>query len=60
MTETVHEKYTRLIAEGQFPIARWGQPEDLANAVYTLCEGNLLYSTGETINVDGGYHIRRL
>lgn len=60
MTETVHDKYTHLIQEGEFPIARWGQPRDLAIAISTLCEGKFLYSTGDTINVDGGYHIRRL
>lgn len=60
MTEVVHDKYTRLIQEGQFPIARWGYPKDIALAISTLCEGKLLYSTGETINVDGGFHIRRL
>lgn len=32
MTKVVHEKYTRLIAEGQFPIARWGTPEDWARS----------------------------
>lgn len=60
MTEVVKDKYDGLISRGDFPIARWGQPEDIAAAVSVLCEGKLLYSTGEVINVDGGFHIRRL
>jgi NAD(P)-dependent dehydrogenase (short-subunit alcohol dehydrogenase family) len=49
-----------MIAEGVFPIRRWGLPEDVARAVVALAEGWLPYSTGEVINVDGGFHIRRL
>ena len=50
----------RLIAEGLTPIRRWGQPEDVGLAVVALAEGALPFSTGEIINVDGGFHIRRL
>lgn len=60
MTGTVHEKYDRLIAEGQFPIARWGKPQDIANAVSLLISDKLAYTTGNYIDVDGGFHIRRL
>ena len=60
MTGTVHEKYNRLIAEGQFPIARWGKPQDIANAVSLLVSDKLMYTTGNYIDVDGGFHIRRL
>lgn len=60
MTSVVKEKYDKLIAEGITPIKRWGYPEDIANAVSVLCSGKLRYSTGEVINVDGGFHIRRL
>ena len=60
MTGTVHEKYDRLIAEGQFPIARWGKPQDIANAVSLLVSDKLMYTTGNYIDVDGGFHIRRL
>jgi 3-oxoacyl-[acyl-carrier protein] reductase len=60
MTSAVHEKYDRLIQNGLLPLHRWGQPEDIARAVIALSEGSLAYSTGEVINVDGGYHIRRL
>ena len=60
MTAPVKEKYDRLIAEGMSPIRRWGQPEDVAAAVAMLAGGQLPFSTGERINVDGGFHIRRL
>lgn len=60
MTAPVKEKYDKLIAEGLSPIRRWGQPEDVAAAVAMLAAGQLPFSTGERINVDGGFHIRRL
>ena len=60
MTAVVKEKYDTLFAQDLFPISRWGQPEDVAMAVALLCSGGLPYSTGEVLNVDGGYHIRRL
>lgn len=60
MTSGVTEKYDALIAGGLLPIARWGTPEDIAEAVAVLAEGRLKYSTGEVINVDGGFHIQRL
>lgn len=60
MTQPVKEKYDQLIAEGLTPIRRWGTPEDVAKAVVVLAQGALPFSTGEVINVDGGFHIRRL
>ncbi|MBC7319445.1 3-ketoacyl-ACP reductase [bacterium] len=60
MTSVVKEKYDKLIAEGITPIKRWGYPQDIANAVSVLCSGKLTFSTGEIINVDGGFHLRRL
>ena len=60
MTAGVHEKYDDLIDEGLLPIHRWGKPEDVALAVAAIAEGYLPYSTGEIINVDGGFHLRKL
>ena len=60
MTSKVKEKYDRLIGEGLLPMARWGQPEDIANAVFALCSGALPYVTGQSLDEDGGFHIRRL
>lgn len=60
MTGAVREKYDALIEQGSFPIARWGQPQDVANAVSALCSDKFLYTTGNYIDVDGGFHIARL
>jgi len=60
MTAGVHDKYDGMIAQGVFPVKRWGRPEDVANAVSLFCSDQLPYSTGEVIHVDGGFHIRRL
>ena len=59
-TSAVRDKYDRLIADGAFPIARWGQPEDIAAAVSAFADDHFLYTTGNYIDVDGGFHIRRL
>ena len=60
MTSTVTGKYDALIADGLTPIRRWGQPGDVAKAVLAIAENYLPFSTGEVINVDGGFHFRRL
>lgn len=60
MTGAVKGKYDKLIGEGLTPIKRWGQPEDVAKAVGAVAEGRLDFSTGTVINVDGGFHLRRL
>jgi NAD(P)-dependent dehydrogenase (short-subunit alcohol dehydrogenase family) len=60
MTGPVKDKYDALIAAGLTPIKRWGQPEDVAKAVVAIAEDLLPFSTGEVINVDGGFHLRRL
>jgi 3-oxoacyl-[acyl-carrier protein] reductase len=60
MTAPVKEKYDRLIAQGLTPIRRWGTPEDVARAVVALTTEAFSFSTGDRINVDGGFHIRRL
>lgn len=60
MTSKVQSKYDKLIEDGLFPIARWGTPEDVAGAVSALCSDKFLYTTGNYIDVDGGFHIKRL
>lgn len=60
MTDKVKDKYDSLIEGGLLPIKRWGKPEDVAETVWTFCNGSLPYVTGQSINVDGGFHIRRL
>ncbi len=61
MTRVVKEKYDRLILEeGLLPIKRWGEAGDIGKAVAAIALGFLPYSTGQVINVDGGFHIHRL
>jgi NAD(P)-dependent dehydrogenase (short-subunit alcohol dehydrogenase family) len=60
MTEGVKEKYDRMIDRGAWPIRRWGQPEDIGRAVAAIARGDFPYSTGEVINIDGGFHLRTL
>lgn len=60
MTSTVKGKYDAMLENGVFPIKRWGMPEDVANAVSALCSDKFLYTTGNYIDIDGGFHIRRL
>ena len=60
MTSIAKNKYDKLFKEGLTPINRWGQPEDVARVVVGFAKGLYKYSTGEIINVDGGFHLRRL
>jgi 3-oxoacyl-[acyl-carrier protein] reductase len=60
MTAPVAERYERLIGEGLLLQARWGQPEDVGKAVAMLLRGDLPYSTGQVITVDGGLTLGRL
>ena len=60
MTSGVTEKYDKLIGDGLTPIKRWGEPDDIGKATVAIAEGYLPFSTGEVINVDGGFHMYRL
>ena len=60
MTETVTEKYDKLIDDGLLPIKRWGTPADIAATTFALCNGSMPYITGQSVDVDGGFHIKRL
>lgn len=60
MTEAVTDKYDRLIEEGLMLQKRWGMPEDVGKAVGALASGDLPYSTGQVVMVDGGMTIERL
>jgi len=60
MTAAVTAKYDKLIAEGLTIQKRWGLPEDVGKAVKALATGDLPYSTGMVIMVDGGQTIGRL
>jgi NAD(P)-dependent dehydrogenase (short-subunit alcohol dehydrogenase family) len=60
MTSGVEEKYDRLIEEGLMLQDRWGEPEDVGKAAAMLARGDLPYSTGQVIMVDGGMTVDRL
>ena len=60
MTAGVKEKYDGLIAQGAWPLRRWGQPEDIGRAVAAIARNDFPFSTGEVFNVDGGFHLRTL
>ncbi|MFM1769787.1 MAG: hypothetical protein RJA22_2316 [Verrucomicrobiota bacterium] len=60
MTGPVKERYDALIAGGLTPLTRWGTPEDVGKAVAAIAQDLLPFSTGEVLNVDGGFHLRRL
>jgi 3-oxoacyl-[acyl-carrier protein] reductase len=60
MTEAVKEKYDKLIEDGLTIQPRWGFPEDIGKAVAMMVRGDLPYSTGQVIMVDGGMTVQRL
>ncbi|MEQ8819185.1 MAG: 3-oxoacyl-[acyl-carrier-protein] reductase [Sumerlaeia bacterium] len=53
MTDALNEEQAAAIT-GQIPLARYGQPEDIANAVAFLCTDRAAYITGQVIEVTGG------
>ena len=59
-SDPAHAKYGELIDQGLTPIRRWGRPGDVARAVAAIAEDLLDFSTGDIINVDGGFHLRRM
>lgn len=60
MTSGVKEKYDKLIAEGLLVQGRWGLPEDIGKAAAMMARGDISYSTGQVLMVDGGFSIERL
>ena len=60
MTSGVEEKYDRLIEEGLMLQDRWGEPEDVGKVAAMLARGDLSYSTGQVLMVDGGMTVDRL
>ena len=60
MTRAVKDKYDQLIGQGLVPEGRWGLPEDVGAAVAAVIRGDLPFTSGSIIDVDGGFHLRRL
>ena len=60
MIASVAAAYEERIASGLLPQPRIGEPVDVARAVRAIADGQLDYSTGQVIHVDGGFHLRTL
>tara|TARA_B100000674_G_C37774058_1_gene883978 strand:+ start:161 stop:898 length:738 start_codon:yes stop_codon:yes gene_type:complete len=55
MTDKISENYKDILKE-KIPLARFGVPNDVANAVIFLSSSMADYITGETIHVNGGMY----
>jgi 3-oxoacyl-[acyl-carrier protein] reductase len=60
MIAAVERAYDEKIAAGLVPQRRMGEGQDVARAVRAIADGLLDYSTGQVIDVDGGFHLRTL
>lgn len=60
MIAAVEKVYEEKIAGGLLPQRRMGESADVARAVRAIADGHLDYSTGQVLNVDGGFHLRSL
>jgi NAD(P)-dependent dehydrogenase (short-subunit alcohol dehydrogenase family) len=60
MISKVAKIYDEKIAGGLLPQRRMGEGADVARAVRAIADGLLDYSTGQVLNVDGGFHLRSL
>ena len=60
MIAKVEKAYDEKIAAGLLPQRRMGEASDVAKAVRAIADGLLDYSTGQILNVDGGFSLRSL
>jgi NAD(P)-dependent dehydrogenase (short-subunit alcohol dehydrogenase family) len=60
MIAKVEKVYDEKIAGGLLPQRRMGEGSDVAKAVRAIADGLLDYSTGQVLNVDGGFSLRSL
>jgi 3-oxoacyl-[acyl-carrier protein] reductase len=60
MIAAAEAAYEEKIAAGLLPQRRMGEPRDVALAVRAIADGLLDYSTGQVIDVDGGFRLRSL
>jgi 3-oxoacyl-[acyl-carrier protein] reductase len=60
MIAAVEKVYDDKIEGGLLPQRRMGETSDIAKAVRAIADGQLDYSTGQILNVDGGFHLRSL
>ncbi|OXI43824.1 SDR family NAD(P)-dependent oxidoreductase [Burkholderia aenigmatica] len=52
-TAKLHSKMLQDAVEGAIPMARYGQPEEIADAIAYLCSESASYVTGHDLTVDG-------
>lgn len=60
MIAKVEKAYDEKIADGLLPQRRMGEGRDIAKVARAIADGLLDYSTGQVINVDGGFSLRSL
>ncbi len=60
MIEAVRETYHQAVKSGFTLEQRMGMPEDIGKVVATMVRGDLPYSTGQIISVDGGLTVQRM
>jgi 3-oxoacyl-[acyl-carrier protein] reductase len=60
MIAAVAKNYEERISAGLVPQGRMGDPDDVARAVRAIADGMLDYSTGQVLDVDGGFHLRNI
>lgn len=60
MTAGVRDAYDTRITDGLVPQKRWGTPDDVGAAAAALARGDLGFSTGQVVMVDGGLTVGRL
>jgi len=60
MTLRSKDRYDALIGGGAVPAGRWGTVEDVGRVVATMARGDLPYTVGQAVLVDGGLAMPRL
>ncbi len=60
MIAAVESVYDEKIKAGLLPQRRMGEGSDIAKSIRAIANGYLDYSTGQVLNVDGGFHLRTL
>jgi NAD(P)-dependent dehydrogenase (short-subunit alcohol dehydrogenase family) len=59
MTAPSTEKYDAFFAGGGAPMPRWGEADEVGRCIATLAAGDLPYTVGQAVAVDGGLTMTR-